>query len=134
MTEMRPLWDMDLLQPHGTCLLWDPELIRLFILGHGGTAAAYFCIPVMMVFALRRVSHLIPMRTYLLFAAFIACCGMSHVWEIVNLFYSFYYVSAVWVNITGIVSIVAVFALPLDLRQMLTPPVAKSDLKPNTEF
>ncbi len=61
--------------PHGFCFLWNPQLLWLHILSDSLIAFAYFLIPVVLVFVLRKRRDVPFNGVFFCFAAFIVACG-----------------------------------------------------------
>lgn len=107
---------------HGYCLLWKPWLVSL----HAGSdvliAAAYFAIPVAIWIFVRKRPELEMRSLAQLFAAFIFWCGMTHVLNVVTLWYPIYETQGVVKGITAAVSIVtAIVIFPLIPRALAIP-------------
>lgn len=107
--------------PHGFCLFWDSRLIALYWLGNGGIALAYLIIPIMLLYVAwtTRDRTAIPRWVLLEFAAFIFCCAVSHILQIVSIYYDHYWLEAVWLNVTGFVSLVTAVTLPYGIFRVL---------------
>jgi hypothetical protein len=104
--------------PHGYCLAWDPDLLWLTVIGHLGTAFAYFGIPCMLLLTSREVLA-VPRWLGALFAAFIFLCGLSHLLEVLVLWVPDYWELAIEVFLTAIVSLATLYFLPLGIVQIL---------------
>lgn len=107
---------------HGYCLLWKPWLVSL----HAGSdvliAAAYFAIPVAIWIFMRKRPDLELKSLAHLFAAFIFWCGMTHVLNIVTLWYPIYETQGVVKGITAVVSVAtAILIFPLIPRALAIP-------------
>jgi PAS domain S-box-containing protein len=97
--------------PHGFCFLWNPQLLWLHVLSDSLIALAYFLIPVVLVSILRKRKD-IPFNGVLFcFAAFIGACGLTHVLEVVTLWYPIYWVSGVLKACTAAISIATLIVL-----------------------
>jgi hypothetical protein len=109
-------------QPHGVCLLWDQTLMSLYTLGNAGIVVAYLMIPCMLIWTswrLRGLVALTPNWVLFSFASFIFCCAMSHAIDIANLYLGWYWVEAIWLNVTAFVSLFAALALPFAIRTIV---------------
>lgn len=93
------------LMPHGHCLLWRHDLLFLHVGGDILTAAAYLIIPAALFYLVRRRSDLAFNRVFILFAAFILLCGLTHMVSILNVWHGFYYIEGFLKLATGMVSI-----------------------------
>jgi diguanylate cyclase (GGDEF)-like protein/PAS domain S-box-containing protein len=100
--------------PHGHCYLWKPELVGLHILSDALTAIAYFSIPAMLIYFVKK-RHDVPFHSiFWLFGAFIVACGMTHVMDIWTLWFPTYWVSGLVKAIAAFIScITASFLFPL---------------------
>ncbi|WP_293854001.1 ATP-binding protein [uncultured Alsobacter sp.] len=75
------------LAPHGQCLLWRSDLVLLHVISDFTIAVAYFSIPVVLVYFIRRRPDVGFGWVFWCFAAFILACGATHVmgiWTIWN--------------------------------------------------
>lgn len=119
---LRRLLEPSALTPHGFCLLWDPGLIWVHVVGDLAIAAAYLSIPVALVSFLRRRRDFEYPALGWLFAAFILSCGLSHIMMVVTLWYPFYWLEGAVKVATAIVSIVtAILLWPLIPRALALP-------------
>lgn len=87
------------LVPHGVCLLWNPSLIALVILGNLAVFSAYMEIPRAFYAAWRagelHLNH--ASREFLIkFAAFIFFCGGGHLLLVIQLWFPIYWFEASW--------------------------------------
>jgi PAS domain S-box-containing protein len=99
---------------HGYCLLWKPWLVVL----HAGSDflifVAYFAIPVAIWIFLRRRPDLELKPLAVLFAAFIFLCGLTHLIQMITLWWPIYETQAFVKVATAIVSLTtAVMIFPL---------------------
>jgi len=113
--------------PHGMCLLWDPALLSLHVISDALIALAYFTIPLSILRFVRGRNDLERKHRglALLFAAFIAFCGLTHVASILVLWVPVY-ISEGWLKaLTAIVSVVtAAWLIALVPRALELPSVA----------
>ena len=79
--------------PHGHCYLWLPQLVWLHVVSDAVIALAYVSIPVTLL-AFARKRRKLPFG-WVLFASgvFIISCGMTHVLEIVTVWYPAYWLA-----------------------------------------
>ncbi len=113
------------LLPHGYCFMRKPDLIWLHVISDGVIAFAYFMIPVLLVYFIRRMRARISFNWAIaLFASFIVLCGTGHVLDIVVIWEPVYYLQG-WVRaLTAVVSLATALAIvPLvpKLLSMKTP-------------
>lgn len=97
--------------PHGFCYRWQPEIVWMHVLSDAVIAAAYFSIPVTLLYFLRlRPSTPFP-AMIVLFAAFIVLCGFGHILEIISVWRPIYYVQGIEKGVTALVSIATAAAM-----------------------
>jgi two-component sensor histidine kinase len=97
--------------PHGYCYLWFPEILWLHVFSDGLIALAYFLIPTsLLAFVLRRREIPFPWM-FLMFAAFITACGLTHVMGIWTIWQPDYGMEGLVKFGTGLVSITTAFTL-----------------------
>ena len=76
--------------PHGYCLLWRPDLVALHATSDAATAAAYFTIPAAILVLFYRRPDLDFPGLAILFATFILGCGLTHVADLLTLWWPIY--------------------------------------------
>lgn len=103
----------DMFMPHGMCFLWLPEVMALHIISDALIALAYFSIPFAILRFVRGRDDLEPRhrKMALLFAAFIAFCGLTHVLSIYVLWVPIYIFEGWLKAITAIVSVATAISL-----------------------
>lgn len=97
--------------PHGYCLQWRVDLLFMTLVGDGLTVLAYGLIPIALIQLVRKRTDLRFNHIFLLFAAFIAFCGLTHAVNILNIWHGYYYFAGVAKLTTGIISISTAFVL-----------------------
>lgn len=104
-----------MMAPHGTCLVWNPRLMAMLIAGNGLIAIAYLSIPCALLVLYRELGRLMPFRSFLLtFSLFIAMCGVTHVMDILTLWFPWYWMQAALSVATAMISLaVAITLLPV---------------------
>src|SRR5262249_11565247 len=89
---LRRLFDSDFL-PHEQCYLRQPGLIALHASSDGLIALAYFCIPALLFYFVRKRGD-VPFRwVFVMFGAFIVLCGTTHAMEVWTLWHGTYRLS-----------------------------------------
>ena len=97
--------------PHGFCYLWDPRIMWLHVISDALIALSYYCIPVILVYFIRKNRDRPFNRVFWMFGAFILACGTSHLMEVWNVWHGSYLVSGVVKAITAVVSVATVAML-----------------------
>jgi hypothetical protein len=93
--------------PHGFCLAWDPGLMGAIVLANAAIAFAYMLIAMVLVGLALESRAVMPRWLYWIFAAFIFCCGVSHVMDDVTFWFPLYRLQAAVLGLTALVSMTA---------------------------
>lgn len=102
-------WNM----PHGHCYLWKQELVALHVVSDVLIGAAYFFIS-LTLYALVRRSRLPFGGMILSFGVFIGACGLTHLMEVWNVWYSAYYLAGGIKAVTAVASVATgMYLVPL---------------------
>ncbi len=114
--------------PHGMCLLWRPDLMSLHVISDALIALAYFTIPFAILGFVQGRRDLEPRHRALalLFAAFIAFCGLTHIVSIVVLWAPVYVFEGWLKALTAIISLVTAAWLAALVPLALKLPSAQS--------
>lgn len=120
--------------PHGYCLLWRPDLVALHAVSDLMIALAYFSIPVGLWFLARARPDLEYKSIFLLFAAFILLCGMTHVIGLITLWAPIYGLQGLVKAATAIVSLIAAYSLWPILPRILNIPALGGLRQANQEM
>ena len=108
--------------PHGHCYLWQIPLVWLHVVADSLIALAYFSIPIMLVYFVRKREDIPFKRVFVLFSAFILSCGTTHIMGIITLWYPFYWISGVIKGITALISVLTALELfPLIPKALALP-------------
>ena len=108
--------------PHGFCMRWQPEVIWLHVLSDLAIALAYFCIPAMLYYFIRRRPDVSFHWILLAFSFFIIFCGLSHVMDVVTLWYPLYRLSGFIKAATAVVSCTTAISVARFMPQLLRLP------------
>ncbi len=108
--------------PHGHCYLWKPELVWLHLLSDVLTGLAYYSIPVMLVYFVRKRRDVPFDWMFLMFSTFIVACGTTHLMDVWTLWYPTYWLSGLIKAITAFVSVVTALELVPLIPQALALP------------
>lgn len=105
--------------PHGHCYLWQAPLVWLHVISDALIAVAYFSIPAMLIYFVHKREDIPFSRVFMLFGAFIICCGTGHLLEIGTLWYPAYWITGVEKAITALISCYTALKLVELLPQFL---------------
>jgi PAS domain S-box-containing protein len=112
--------------PHGHCYLWRPELVWLHVVADSLIALAYYVLPVLLVYFVRKRRDLPFTWMFFMFGAFIVACGSTHVMGVWNLWVPTYWLSGAVKAATAIISLAtAVLLFPLLPRALALPSPAE---------
>lgn len=104
--------------PHGHCYLWKPGLVWLHVASDLLIALAYYSIPLMLVYFVRKRGDLPFDWMFLMFGIFIVACGTTHLMEIWTLWHPTYWLSGFIKVITAFTSVsTAVLLVPIVLLE-----------------
>ncbi|MGA9967174.1 MAG: PAS domain S-box protein [Terriglobales bacterium] len=108
--------------PHGYCYLWDPGMVWLHVISDGLIAFSYYCIPVVLIYFIRKNRDLPFNRIFWMFGTFILACGTTHLMEIWNVWHGDYLLAGVIKGIAAAVSVLtAGMLIPLVPKMISLP-------------
>lgn len=123
------LFDISRFMPHGMCFLWRPDLLILHVGSDLLIALAYFSIPAAMLVLMRKRPD-VPRPILGLFAAFILLCGITHLTNIVVVWYPVYYIEGMLKLATALVSVAtAVLLWTLIPKAIALPSLASMEFR-----
>ena len=97
--------------PHGTCYLWNPKIVWLHVISDGVITLSYYCIPLALIYLLRRRKDLPFNWIFWMFGMFILGCGTTHLMEIWTIWHPTYFLSGLVKAITAVISVITAVAL-----------------------
>jgi PAS domain S-box-containing protein len=108
--------------PHGTCYLWDPHIVWLHVISDSLITLAYYCIPLALVYLVRKRRDLPFNWIFWMFGLFILGCGTTHLMEVWTVWHGTYLLSGAVKAFTAAVSVVtAVTLVPLVPKAIALP-------------
>jgi two-component sensor histidine kinase len=108
--------------PHGHCYLWLPELVWLHVTTDALIALAYYIMPMMLVYVVRKRRDLPFNWMFLMFGLFIIACGTTHLMSIWNLWYPDYWLAGGVKAATAAISLMtACLLVPLVPKALALP-------------
>lgn len=109
----KKLFDSDFL-PHGACYLWNPGVLWLNVVSDLVIALAYFAIPVLLFWLVRKRRDIGFSWIIVAFAAFILACGTTHLLGAWTVWHATYRLDGLVKAVTALVSIAtAILMAPL---------------------
>lgn len=119
---IQSLFQANNFMPHGSCFLWDPKLLWLFVISDGTIVLSYFSIPIALSYFVYRRKDLEYKWVFVLFSLFILLCGATHLLSIVTIWHPIYAFAGVVKALTAIVSfITAILIWPLIPKALSIP-------------
>ena len=108
--------------PHGFCYLWEPRILWLHVISDSLIALSYYCIPLILVYFIRKHRDLPFNRIFWMFGGFILACGTTHLMEIWNVWHGSYVLAGVVKAITAAISVLtAAVLIPLVPKVLSLP-------------
>jgi len=102
---LRKLFGSGGFMPHGYCYLWNSRLVGLHVLSDSLIAVAYFAIPLILLWFVRKRRDLPFSWMFVLFGIFIVACGSTHALEVWNLWHANYWLAGVVKAVTAAASV-----------------------------
>ena len=108
--------------PHGFCYQWDQNLLLLHVISDGLIALSYFCIPVSLLYVVKKRADLPFNWIFWMFGGFIVSCGITHVMEVWTIWHATYWMSGALKAVTaGLSVLTAVMMIPLAPKLVAIP-------------
>lgn len=108
--------------PHGHCYLWQSDILFGHVISGVLISLCYLAIPVLLGIILHRRKD-IPFRsTIKVFIIFIFFCSLTHIMEVITVWYPIYYISGIIKILTAIISIVSTAIILSNLKIILNLP------------
>jgi PAS domain S-box-containing protein len=108
--------------PHGYCYLWNPLILWLNVISDSLIVLSYYCIPVALIYLVRRRRDLPFNWIFWMFGLFIVGCGTTHLMEIWTVWHASYALAGVIKALTGAISVATTIALVSLLPKALALP------------
>jgi signal transduction histidine kinase len=91
--------------PHGHCYFWEPFVLWSYAISDSIIATAYFSIPIALGYIYLKRKDFTYIWLIVLFAVFIGGCGITHVFDVVNIWKPLYKLDVIFRMITALASI-----------------------------
>ena len=108
--------------PHGHCYLWKTQLVLLNVISDSLIGLAYYSIPFLLVYIVRKRGDLPFNSIFFLFGGFIIACGTGHLMDIWTLWYPTYWLSGSVKAVTAAISVATGVVLISITPQILAIP------------
>lgn len=107
---------------HGYCLFWQKGLVALHVMSDSLIAFAYIMIPIIILLFVHRKQISENKLLFLLFAAFILVCALTHLMDIVVIWYPWYYLQGLILAFAAVVSVATVVILWQKMPELIKLP------------
>ncbi|MEK6481362.1 PAS domain S-box protein [Catalinimonas sp. 4WD22] len=91
--------------PHGHCYFWEPYILWSHAFSDGIIALAYMVIPFSLFYIFNKRKDFTYRWMVVLFAVFIFGCGVTHIFDVINIWYPIYRIDSAVRIITALASI-----------------------------
>ena len=108
--------------PHGHCYMWTPGILWMHVIADVLIAMAYFAIPFVLVFVVRRRRDLPFTGMLLCFGIFIVLCGLTHLMDVWNVWNTDYWLEGLVKVMTAAASVPTAILLWRALPAILAVP------------
>jgi PAS domain S-box-containing protein len=120
--------------PHGHCYFWEPSVLWSYAISDSIIAIAYFSIPLALLYIYLKRKDFTYVWMIILFAIFIAGCGITHVFDVVNIWRPLYHLDVIARIITAMASIGTAAVLIKFTPKIIDIPTAEQWKKVNEEL
>jgi PAS domain S-box-containing protein len=110
--------------PHGYCLSWSPVLLWLHVVSDLLITLAYYSIPMILVYFIRRRKDFPYPWLATMFAGFIVACGTTHLLSAITIWIPLYWLDGLLKAFTAIISIATAVLMLWIIPRALSLPSA----------
>jgi signal transduction histidine kinase len=108
--------------PHGYCFLWNPLVLWLNVISDSLIVISYYCIPIALIYLVRKRNDLPFNWIFWMFGLFILGCGTTHLMEVWTVWHASYLLAGIIKAITASVSVLtAIMLVPLIPKAIALP-------------
>lgn len=97
--------------PHGYCFSWNSALLWTLVVSDLLIAVSYFSIPFALWYFARKRPDIGQMHVISLFGLFIVACGITHIFDVINIWTPWYWGNALAKAVTAVVSLTTAIVL-----------------------
>ncbi len=108
--------------PRGHCYLWKPGLVWLHLISDSFIALAFTCIPITLLYFIRKRRDLPFRRMFLCFGGFLIACGATHAMEVWTIWNAAYWLSGAVKAVTAFASVLTAVLLVSLIPEALALP------------
>lgn len=108
--------------PHGHCYLWRTDILLLNVIPDIAISFCYFSIPLLLIYILKKRPDLPFRATIRAFILFVFFCSLTHIMEIINVWYPLYFLTGIIKALTAIISLYSTYIILKSLKKILALP------------
>lgn len=108
--------------PHGHCYMWTPGILWMHVIADILIAMAYFAIPFVLLYVVRRRRDLPFSWLLVCFGVFIVACALTHVMDVWNVWHTNYWLEGLIKVITATASVPTAILLWRSLPFIMSMP------------
>src|SRR3981081_4621689 len=113
---------MSIFMPQGYCYLWNPVILWLHVISDGLITVSYFCIPIALVYLVRRRRDLPFNSVFWMLRLFMMGCGTTHLMEVWTVWHASYLLAGIVKAMTATLSVAtALMLIPLIPQAIALP-------------
>ncbi len=127
-------FDSTSLIPHGYCLQWNPTLLWTLVISDSVIALSYFTIPFAIWYFARKRPDIPNRWLFWLFGAFIIACGITHFFDVLNIWQRNYWGDAAFRVLTATLSLTTAVVLWHIMPAALKAPSANQLIELNRQL
>ena len=117
--------------PHGYCYFWEPLVLWLNVISDALITLSYYCIPIVLIYFVRKNREIPFNRIFWMFGAFILACGTTHLLEVWNIWHANYLLAGAIKAVTAVVSVATVVMIVPLIPKAVTLPASIDLLEAN---
>src|SRR4051794_32321613 len=108
--------------PHGYCMRWQSDLLWLHVVSDALITLSYLCIPIVLIYFVRKRRDLEFHWMFVAFGVFILACGATHIMAIWTLWTPMYRLEGLIKAVTAAASVITAICLTRLLPELLRIP------------
>ncbi|WP_432744010.1 PAS domain S-box protein [Methylobacter sp. G7] len=110
--------------PHGYCLSWSPVLLWLHVISDLLITLAYYSIPLIFIYFIRKRKDFPYPWLAVMFSGFIVACGTTHLLSVITIWIPLYWLDGLLKAITAIISVATAMVMLWVIPRALSLPSA----------
>lgn len=116
------MFNIENFMPHGHCYLWREDILFMNVISDVLISLCYMAIPALLLFVVQMRKDIPFKSTLYVFIVFIFFCSLTHIMQIINVWYPLYYFTGVLKVITAVISVISTFIIMKNINKILDLP------------